>query len=531
MKGKILGIFGLLVALCVYMVFETSDPWWNISTSSFIKLNNIENLLRRISLFGILGIGVAFVIITSGIDLSIGSMVCLSGVLLATFLQVTYVADAEFNVVSLTADTSTIVVEGVPPDLQPGSRIRYSGGNMVDSQIFTVESVSSDNGTSSLVFQEKVRRDESAGQVTPTSQIVELERFLSEKNLDRELSQRAGDQSSTEDEAQQVKLSLKEDDYGAKVVMMGVHELKPRDRILLVSGRSVKDEEIVSAEPDQQAGQTTVWIRNDPGKSVDLSWAAIHRLRRQRMSVPAALLLVLAIGAVLGCLHGLLITRAHLQPFVVTLCGLLIYRGVSRWMTGGNAAGFNEYADDLCVLGHGKLDLFSYGDGSTFGIPYPFFVFAAVAILASILLSRTIWGRYLLALGRNEEAARFSGINTKRLTAWAYVICTMLAAVGGMLFALSSLSVSPSSFGNFYELYAIAAAVLGGCSLRGGEGSVIGVILGTAVMQVLNNLILMVGISQELEFAVIGAVILIGVLADEVLKKIITRHRLKKRLQ
>jgi ribose transport system permease protein len=107
----------------------------------------------------------------------------------------------------------------------------------------------------------------------------------------------------------------------------------------------------------------------------------------------------------------------------------------------------------------------------------------------------------------------------------AYVICTASAAAGGMLFALDSNSVSPSSFGNFFELYAIAAAVLGGCSLRGGEGTILGVIIGTAVMQILNNLILLMKISDELEFAIIGSVILLGVIGDEFVKRINARRR------
>ena len=127
----------------------------------------------------------------------------------------------------------------------------------------------------------------------------------------------------------------------------------------------------------------------------------------------------------------------------------------------------------------------------------------------------------MLALGRNEEAARLSGINTSKMTIIAYIICTGLAAVGGILFAIDSNSVAPSSFGNFFELYAIAAAVLGGCSLRGGEGGILGVVIGTAVMQTLYNLIVLMKISDTLEFAIIGAVILIGVIADEVIKRLL----------
>ena len=155
----------------------------------------------------------------------------------------------------------------------------------------------------------------------------------------------------------------------------------------------------------------------------------------------------------------------------------------------------------------------------------------SLAIAAAIFLNKTIWGRYMLALGRNEEAARYSGVNTGRITVLAYIICTAMAAIGGILFALDSNSVAPSSFGNFFELYAIAAAVLGGCSLRGGEGGILGVVVGTALMQVLYNLIVLLKISDKLEFAIIGAVILLGVMADEFVRGIATKRRLRQKAQ
>ena len=111
------------------------------------------------------------------------------------------------------------------------------------------------------------------------------------------------------------------------------------------------------------------------------------------------------------------------------------------------------------------------------------------------------------------------------MTLLAYIISAVMAAVGGMLFALDSNSVAPSSFGNFFELYAIAAAVLGGCSLRGGEGGILGVVIGTALMQTLYNLIVLMKISDKLEFAIIGAVILIGVIADELVKRVGAKRR------
>jgi ribose transport system permease protein len=222
----------------------------------------------------------------------------------------------------------------------------------------------------------------------------------------------------------------------------------------------------------------------------------------------------------IGLAHGFLITKLKLQPFVVTLCGLLLYRGLARYVTDDQSQGFGNDFDGLRRIAIGKLQV-----TGTFALPAPFFFLMVVAILAALFLNRTIWGRYLLALGRNETAARFSGINTDRMKIVAYVICSVLAGLGGILFSLDLNSVQPSGLGEFYELYAIAAAVLGGCSLRGGEGTILGVLIGTAVMRVLYNAINILGIPTHLEFAIIGAVILAGVVTDEVVKRLTARRR------
>src|SRR5881296_2273853 len=135
------------------------------------------------------------------------------------------------------------------------------------------------------------------------------------------------------------------------------------------------------------------------------------------------------------------------------------------------------------------------------------------------VLHRSVYGRYLFAVGRNEEAARYSGINSRHIVASAYVISGALAGIAGVVFAFYTNSISPSSHGNFFELYGIAAAVLGGCSLRGGEGSIIGILIGTALLQVLQNLVNLLGVPSSLNFAVMGAVILAGVAADQLLKE------------
>jgi ribose transport system permease protein len=222
--------------------------------------------------------------------------------------------------------------------------------------------------------------------------------------------------------------------------------------------------------------------------------------------VLAFVLIVLA-GLALGSLHGFLVTRMNMQPFIVTLCGLLIYRGIARFYTEDATAGF--------AFGTSFPTLEWLVAGRTFGIPHSFIAFILIAVVMGVVLHRSIFGRYLFAVGKNEEAARYSGIRTGRVIAAAYIICGGLAGLAAIFLAMYTRSISPASHGNFYELYAIAAAVLGGCSLRGGEGSVLGIVLGTILLQVLQNLVNLLGIPSSLNFAVMGTVILLGVLADQ----------------
>lgn len=240
--------------------------------------------------------------------------------------------------------------------------------------------------------------------------------------------------------------------------------------------------------------------------------------------VPIAIGVLLGLALALGAAHGLLVTKLGLQPFVVTLCALLLYRGIARGIVDDQTQGFGIKFGGLKSFAAGKIPLVE-----GFSIPTPCLFLIVVAVASAVFLNRTIWGRYLFALGRNEEAARFSGIRTDRMTTLAYVISGGLAGLGGMLFVLDVNSAQPSDFGNFYELYAIAGAVLGGCALRGGEGSILGVVIGASVMQVLRNSITLVDeVPNQLEFAVIGAVILGGVIADEVVKRVAANRRLKR---
>ena len=253
---------------------------------------------------------------------------------------------------------------------------------------------------------------------------------------------------------------------------------------------------------------------------------------------PLAVLAVLAGGALIGVFHGFLITRVGLQPFVVTLCGLLFYRGIARFIAGDGTMGFGEAKGFKAlqvlatgsmglVLRHHSLSIFQHHRLVSWpvfalvpvGVPVPFLLLVLTAVVMGVVLHKSVYGRYLYAVGRNEEAARYSGVNTRGIIAGAYVISGLLAGLAAILIAFYTNSISPSSHGQSYELYGIAAAVLGGCSLRGGEGSIIGILIGAALLQVLQNLVNLLNIPSSLNFAVVGAVILLGVITDQLLKK------------
>ncbi len=224
-----------------------------------------------------------------------------------------------------------------------------------------------------------------------------------------------------------------------------------------------------------------------------------------------AIIAVMAGTMGLGAAHGFLVAKVRIQPFIVTLCGLLFYRGLARFIAHDETKGLGSAA--------GFETLQKLTTGSLVQIPMPFILLLIIGSMMWVVLHRSVYGRYLYAIGRNEEAAKYSGINTRLMLASAYVVSGALAGIAGILIAFYTNSVSPSSHGSFYELYGIAAAVLGGCSLRGGEGSIIGIIIGAALLQVLQNLVNLLGIPSSLNFAVMGAVILVGVIADQMLRQ------------
>jgi ribose transport system permease protein len=482
---KILGITLLLLLLWVLLSWYVPER--------FLGTNNIENLMRRTALFGVLGIGVAFVIISGGIDLSIGALVCLSACLLGLFLHVDYLDVGAGDVLSVNAETKTITIDG-PAELQAGDQAWYFKDRRNNGLLKIVSVTDAKTaGQVAVVVEGELKRDQISEDGKPIGTLAKAFPVVS---------------------------------FAEKSATLAAEfpRLKHNDKIKFVSPDSSPREKQI----DLVADDGTITL-SDTAPSVTEEFFAVPVRRTPRMSIPLAILSVLGIAALLGLIHGWLITKMNLQPFVVTLCGLLIYRGLSRWFTDDQTVGFIEYQETLGKIATGRWELWQSVDGSeSFGIPYAFFIFVAFTILAIVFLNLTVAGRHLLAIGRNEEAARYSGINTHRIVLLAYVLCALLAAIGGIMFAIDSNSVAPSSFGNFYELYAIAAAVLGGCSLRGGEGSILGVVVGTALMQTLYASIVLLKIPNELEFSLIGIVILLGVIGDELLRRFMGRMGGKK---
>src|SRR5215204_2241723 len=164
-----------------------------------------------------------------------------------------------------------------------------------------------------------------------------------------------------------------------------------------------------------------------------------------------AILACMLVLMLLSLIHGLLITRLNMQPFIVTLCGLLFYRGLARFITNDETKGFGTVAG---------LDFLRYlANGNLLGIPVPFVLLILISVIVGVALHRSVYGRYLFATGRNAEAARYAGINTRGIVTAAYVVAGALTAISGIIFAFYTNSISPANHGNAYELYGIAAAV------------------------------------------------------------------------
>lgn len=216
------------------------------------------------------------------------------------------------------------------------------------------------------------------------------------------------------------------------------------------------------------------------------------------------------IGAFIGFINGLLISKTNLPPFIATLGTMNIARGFCYGITGGWP--IRDLPRNFNILGQYDIPFLGVG------IPLPVVFMIILGIITSIFLNRTSWGYRIYAVGGNEQAARLSGINTGRVKILVYVLCGVLTAIGGILMT-ARLGVAAPTAATGYELDVIAAAVIGGASLTGGEGTVLGVIIGAAIMQVLRTGMVLLGFPAYWQPSAIGAIIIAAIIFDQYRKK------------
>ena len=233
--------------------------------------------------------------------------------------------------------------------------------------------------------------------------------------------------------------------------------------------------------------------------------------------------LSVAVGMLVGWVNGLLIARLNLAPFIVTLGMLYVARGLTQVLLNGQNI-TNELSGQPYLGNTGFFEVFA---GRPLGLPISAWVMIILAVVFSILLTRTPFGRWLYATGSNERAAQLSGVPVKRVQIRIYVLSGFCAAVVGIL-QVANISSSTADLGQFYELNAIAAVVIGGAALSGGRGTVRGTIIGAFVIGFLANGLVIVGVSPFWQQVITGAVIILAVAVDQI-QQMIQRRRSARR--
>ena len=227
-------------------------------------------------------------------------------------------------------------------------------------------------------------------------------------------------------------------------------------------------------------------------------------------AVWVVVIITVAAGAFVGLINGVLIARFKVAPFVATLGMLYVVRGAALLITGGLT-----YPNLVGSPSLGNTGFDWLGFESVLGVPLGVIIMAGIAIVASIVLNRTVFGRWIYASGGNERAAELSGIPVKRVKVRVYVISGACAAIAGLVIASELTSANPTS-GQTFELTAIAAVVIGGASLMGGRGTVRGTLLGAFVIGFLSDGLVLVGVSEYWQMIFKGGVIVLAVLLNAV---------------
>ncbi|MDK0649075.1 ribose ABC transporter permease [Clostridium perfringens] len=242
------------------------------------------------------------------------------------------------------------------------------------------------------------------------------------------------------------------------------------------------------------------------GSTLAISSAVGASIVKSTGNLFLAIIVAAVIGIAVGLINGLLVSKGKLQAFIVTLATMTIFRGATLVFTDGTP--ISKLPEAFVKIGNGKLGF----------MPIPVIITIIIAIIAVYALSQTRFGRYLYALGGNEDASRLSGINTDKIKTLVYVVSGFASAIAGVIITSRIGSASPNA-GTGFELDAIAAVVIGGTSLAGGEGTITGTLIGALIIGVLNNGLNLMNVSPFYQSIVKGLVILIAVLLDKKSRK------------
>jgi rhamnose transport system permease protein len=228
------------------------------------------------------------------------------------------------------------------------------------------------------------------------------------------------------------------------------------------------------------------------------------------LPLPLAALAAIAVGTFAGFVNGLIITRFRVPPLIATLATLALYRGLAEGIS--EARSVRGYPDWFYVLGQGEV----------LGVPTQLWVLLVVAVVAAVILAYTRWGRTVYAIGSNEVASRFSGLSVEATKVALYTASGLAAAVAAVIF-VSRVSTTRSDMGTGIELDAITAAVLGGTSIFGGRGTILGTIIGLCLIQALKNGLSLAGVKGDGTIMLIGAVLILAILASNLFERSGTR--------
>ena len=239
---------------------------------------------------------------------------------------------------------------------------------------------------------------------------------------------------------------------------------------------------------------------------VGVAWLILKGVGGITFGMIPAILIVLALSALVGLWHGFFVTKVGVPAFIITLGTWLIASGLAAYLTRGYPVVFPSEHPFL-LLGQKGIVVFRLE------IPYMFIVLVVVALIAAFILSLTTLGRHIYAVGGNREAARVSGVKVDRVRVFSYAACSVLAGIVGILLA-SRLGQGTPVVGTSYELWAIAATVIGGTSLFGGEGTVLGAIVGAAIMGVMQNGMVLLNVSSYVQTMILGGVLVVAVTYD-----------------